>query len=157
MDNIRQYLLSIVAAAVIAALAVSLVDKKSTHAAIIKLLASVFLSITVISPWTKIQFDDLSSYFDSLELSAGSIAEEGSNMASKETAAIISSRMEAYILDKASSLGFHPEVTVVLTESPPYTPCSVTLRGTASPYAKNRLQQIILNDLGIPEEEQSWN
>ena len=156
MEDIRQYLLSIVAAAIVSALAINMIGKKGIYTTVVKLLAGLFLSITIISPWTKLQLQDLSSYFSDLELDAEDIVSEGEDMAVSATASIIKEQVTAYILDKASSLGLNLEVEVTMTESSPPVPSAVALKGTASPYAKQHLQQIITDELGIPEENQSW-
>ena len=94
--------------------------------------------------------------FFRLELDAEDIVSEGEDMAVSATASIIKEQVTAYILDKASSLGLNLEVEVTMTGSSPPVPSAVALKGTASPYAKQRLQQIITDELGIPEENQSW-
>ena len=50
MDSIRQYLLSITAAAVICAIINALSGKKGTTSAVVKLLSGLFLTLSVISP-----------------------------------------------------------------------------------------------------------
>lgn len=156
MDDIRQYLLSVVSAAVISALAINVIGKKGIYASVVKLLAGLFLSITVISPWAKLQIGDLSSYLDNLELDAADVIAKGEYMAADAAGTIIKDQLEAYILDKASAIGIQVKVEVVLTDTDPPVPCSVTISGAASPYAKQRLQQMIADELGIPKENQSW-
>lgn len=156
MDDIRQYLLSVVSAAVISALAINVIGKKGIYASVVKLLAGLFLSITVISPWAKLQIGDLSSYLDNLELDAADVIAKGEYMAADAAGTIIKDQLEAYILDKASAIGIQVKAEVVLTDTDPPVPCSVTISGAASPYAKQRLQQMIADELGIPKENQSW-
>lgn len=156
MEGIRQYLLSIVAAALISTLAISLIGKKGLYSAIVKLLAGLYLSITVISPWTKLQFADLSAYLNGLELDATDVIAEGEYMASEAVSSIIIKHVEAYILDKASALDLQIEVEITLTDADPPSIHTVIIKGSASPYAKQQLQQIIAEDIGVPKENQSW-
>lgn len=157
MEKIGQYLLSVAVAALICGILSALVGKKTTGGALVKLLCGLFLVATVISPWAQVQLDDLTSYLDSLTLDANTITSAGVEIAAEEEAAIIKSKLEAYILDKADSLGLDLAVDVTLEEIQPYLPHTVTLTGTVSPYAKQVLSQYIADDLGIPEAYQLWN
>lgn len=156
MEGVKQYLLSIIAAAIISALVITIIGKKGAHAAIVRLLTGLFLAMTVVSPWTKLQMNDLSSYFEGISLEANSVSSEAMAMISEERTSIIKNEIEAYILDKAASLELDIKVDVELSDQDPPTPYAVTISGTASPYAKQRLQSIISEKLGVPKEQQSW-
>lgn len=156
MEGIRQYLLSVILAAIFCALTVNILGKKGVYTAVVKLLTGLFMAVVVIAPWRKLQITDLSGYLDSLNFEASEIVQEGEDMAAEATASIIKDNIEAYILDKAFSLGLDIQVNVVLTETSPFAPDSVTVSGSVSPYAKQKLQKIISDELGIPEEKQSW-
>ena len=69
---------------------------------------------------------------------------------------IIKGETEAYILDKAASLGVELEVDVLLEDMYPMAPKTVRLSGSVSPYVRNRLQNIIAEELGISKENQIW-
>ena len=156
MEAIRQYLLSVVAAAIICGVTTNLLGKKGTFGAVLKLLTGLFLAITVVSPLTKIQLIDFYEYADNLSIESGALTQQGQTMANEELRAIIKSRTEAYILDKAASMGSDLRVEVKLSDSDPPQPASVTIEGAVSPYAKQRLKELIANELGIPEENQVW-
>ena len=112
--------------------------------------------MTVISPWTKLRFEDISSYFADIQTDADQIIGEGEEIAADATVAIIKKQVEAYILDKAHSLDIDIEVEVAFAELRPLVPDAVTIKGAVSPYAKLQLQQMIADDLGIPKENQMW-
>ena len=156
MDGIKSYLLSIIAAAIISGLILSFIGKKGTNAAVTKLLVGIFMAITVISPWTKLEIGTLTDFFSNTELEASGIVMEGQRLATETMSSIIKSRTEAYILDKAAALGLEINADVTVAGTDPLLPDSVTLSGQASPYARTRLQQFIEQDLGIPEEKQLW-
>lgn len=156
MDDIRQYLLSITAAAVICSLITSIMGKKGTYAAIVRMLCGLFMAITMISPLIQIQLSDFSFYYGSIMTEADAAAANGSLMANEAVAAIIKSETETYILDKALSMGLSIEVEVTLSDSGTQHPYKVRLSGTASPYARQKLKEMIASDLGIPEENQAW-
>lgn len=156
VDGIRQYLISVIAAAIICSVIISFTGKKGTSSAMIKLLCGLFLSVTVASPWVGIKIHDISTYFQVLHSDANSIVSDGQIAAREETSAIIKSKTEAYILDKASSLGLAITVNVSLDDGQIPAPVSVTLQGKASPYAQQHLGLIIADELGIPKERQTW-
>lgn len=156
MDSIKDYLVSVIAAAIITGIATSVVGKKGTIGSIIKLLTGLFLIITVISPWTKLDISTLTEYFSDYSAQASSVVAQGEAVAQSEVAAIIKDQSEAYILDKASLLGLDIAIQVTLSESDPPAPESVTIQGTVSPYAKKSLEQILSIDLGIAKENQHW-
>jgi len=156
MEQIRQYLLSVIGAAILCGIVNSLIGSKSPHAAIIKLISGLCMAFTVISPILKIQIDDYSDYLSSFTDDAKEVVSSGEEIAMNELYAIIKGRTEAYILDKAASLGLDVEVEVTLSNDIPPLPCAVTISGSASPYSKNALAQYIANDLGIPKEDQIW-
>ena len=157
MDSVTKYLLSVAAAAIISGILSSLIGKSSAVGSLIKLLCGLFLAVTVIAPLAQIRLDDFTNYLDGLSLEANAYTGEGKDIAAKETTAIIKSNLEAYILDKAESLGLDITVSVTLNNEYPYLPQSVTVTGNTSPYARQCLSTYIENDLAIPEDRQTWN
>ena len=156
MDAIRAYLLSVIGAAIISALSINFLGKNDAQSAIIKLLAGLFLSITVISPWTRIRLNNISSYFESLKVNADDVVSSGTAVADTALDQIIKERTETYILDKASSYTANINVDVTLSKSTPRTPESVVIYGTVAPYVKQQLQKVMEDDLAIPKENQYW-
>lgn len=156
MENIRQYLLSLIASAIICSVVISIIGNKNTLSPVIKLLAGLFIIYTALAPWAKLRLDGLLSYFDDLKLEASVSVSKGSNSAVQATASIIKNQTEAYILDKASSMGAEITVEVIVQETTPPTPCYVEIEGTLAPYHKQRLEQVVINELGIPKENLSW-
>ena len=156
MTSMRAYLLSVVSAAIVCAIVGKLVDRKGAYSRIIQLLTGIFLSITVVSPLTKITFTELDAYFSQLQVDANSATQDGEDAAYLATFEIIKENTEAYILDKAKNIGAHIRVEVHLSENTPPIPSAVTISGTVAPYAKMQLQNIIENDLAISKENQHW-
>ena len=156
MSNVAQYLLTVIAAAVISGIVMRIMDDKSVFHPIIKLLTGLFLTVTAISPVLNLHFDDLSSYFSDLESEASSIVSEGKEIAAHATGSIIKSQVEAYILDKAASLNLNIDVEVVLSETEPVYPAFIQFNGSVSPYGKQCMEQIVSDELGIPKENQKW-
>lgn len=156
MGSIKNYLISVIAAAIISAIATGIVGKKGTVGAVIKLLTGLFLIITAIYPITKLNFDTLPDYFSEYSIQASAYSLQGEAIAQDEILAIIKSQVEAYILDKASFMDMEIDVQVTMSETSPSVPETVTVSGAVSPYGKKRLEQILCNDLGIAKENQFW-
>ena len=156
MEQLRNYVITVVAAAVICAVINALMDKKGTHGAIVKMLTGLFLTVAVLSPWVSIRISDWNSFSMDLEAAAGEAVAVGEEMAADAMKGIIKEKAEAYILDKAASMAINIEVEVMLDSADLPLPEKVYLKGSASPYAKERLCQCIAADLGIPEEKQIW-
>lgn len=156
MGWVKQYILSVVAAAIICAIIKTLADGKSTPSYIIKLLAGLFLALTVVAPVAKLELVDITDYIQNFQASADAAVQSGVTYSAAELSAIIKSSAQAYILDKAQSLGAEIVAEVYLNDDLPPVPCAVTLKGQVSPYVKQRLTQCIADDLGIAEENQKW-
>lgn len=157
VEHIRSYLLSVVAAAMICSIISVLTPKDSAYGAIVKMICGLFIAITAISPLLDFQVMDSVAFWDDLHTDAGVIIDRGEEMANRASCEIIKSQSEAYILDKASSLGLTVKVEVTLTDSVPPSPYSIKINGAVSPYQKQFLQQLIQNEMAIPEERQTWN
>lgn len=156
MDSIRQYILSVTAAVAICGFLTALFNNKGTFGVIIKLLTGLFLAITMISPLVKLNIGDYTQFFEDITAAAKDAANNGEQMAADATKAIIKSQTEAYILDKATSLGLDITVDVFFDNDTLFAPNGVIIHGAVAPLAKNRLQRYIVDDLGIPEENQKW-
>ena len=156
MDLIRQYILGIVSAALICAIAFKMLDGKGVSAQLGKMVCGVFLMFTLLQPVSS--FSLVSDVFssESFYLDGESVAFEGQNSSREQLRAIISDRVEAYILDKASQYDAQLLITVYLSEEDIPVPESITLTGSISPYGKQQLQTMMEQELGIKKEDQKW-
>lgn len=152
----RQYLLSLICAALVCSIIYGLLDKKSAYFPIIKLICGLFITITAISPLTNISIPDISEYIGDTKFDAKALISEGQTSSYESMGTIIRANLESYILGVADELGADVQVEIELDEQLPPGPCSVRITGNVSPYKMQRLQQIIEKDVGIPEEKQIW-
>lgn len=150
----KSYILSVVAAAVICAAVRGVLSEKTGNGQLVKLLCGIFLAVTILHPLVTISFQGISGYFDGMTEDAQSWTNEGKSAAREQMDAIIKSEVQAYILDKAKRMGLDITATVELNENG--VPCGVTLRGEASPYAKEVMSAFMEDNLGIAEENQKW-
>lgn len=156
MEALGRYILSVTAAAIAFAVLQTLVGKKGTASALVRLIGGLFLTFTVIAPIAALDLDAIfASNLDFME-QGSAIAAQGQEIAQSELRTIIKQRCEAYILDKAETYRAQLEVEVTLSQDDIPTPTAVRLRGSASPYAKFNLQQWLQDEMGIPREHQVW-
>lgn len=153
----KQYLLSVVTAAIISGIVTKLLGSKGTQGAIGKLIAGLFLAFAVISPLRSVRIHDLASFRVSYSEAADLAVEAGKEMTLQALQTRIKEQCEAYILDKARSLNVELEAEVTVSEDDIPTPVAVQLSGNVSPNAKSSLTRIITEDLGIPKEDQKWS
>ena len=153
MEGLRQYVISVVTAALICGVISGLVQD-GTARPLVRLLCGVFLAITAVRPIAQMNLADLSDFSFAYAEEAESIAAMGENMAHDSMVDIIKAESEAYILDKASDL--NAEITVDMIISDEKIPVSAVISGEVSPYARKQLEDILRTDLGIAKENQKW-
>ena len=150
---VKDYIITVIAAASLCAVITHFVGNKGTAAAIIKLLTGLFMATALLRPVVHVQITEFVSFAEDIKNEANRITESGKKAAQEQMESIIISRSQAYILDKAASLGIDIDAEIYLED---YIPASVRVTGAVSPYAKARLSSYIEETLGIPTEAQEW-
>lgn len=156
MDALRQYILSVTAAALICGILSGLVQNGAAKE-ILRLLCGLFLTIVVIRPLIGLDLEKLTDWSLDRVPEGESMAALGENMARQAAAEIIKSETEAYILDKAAALNASLTVEVTVSGDDTPLPVAVTLRGEIAPNARQQLEHILQTELGIAKEDQQWN
>ena len=154
MEALRQYVISVVAAAMLCGIVVRLFPNGSGKQ-MGKLICGLFLAYTVLSPISRVDFSKLPDFSLRCMDDAEDAAAMGENLARDSMADIIKEETEAYILDKADS-DLNAQVRVEVAVGEDNLPAAVTISGEASPYARRQIQAMIANDLGISKENQTW-
>lgn len=154
MQALGEYVISIGAAAFVIGILGSLMPKGPSKE-ILKLVCGLFLAFTVISPVSNIQIPELSDVAESWKAEGKEATLTGEEMAREEARQCITRELTAYILDKAAALGLTPEVQVTLHDET-FHPTGITLTGEASPILRQRLSEILQNDLGLTQEDIIW-
>ena len=156
MEDIRTYLIRVTAAALICGIVTSITGKKGSIAAMVRLMSVMFLIAVIIAPITRVRLSGMTECRDVVYGEVDGIVAQGQLSSREAVAAIIKKETEAYILDKAGAYGAQITVSVALTEDELPVPKSVRVEGGISPYGKLQLQKLIIEELGIPLEEQTW-
>ena len=149
---VKGYILSVTAAAMVSAIIVRLVGKNGTGT-IIKALAGLFLTLTVLKPLVDVEIDRLTLITDSFREQAEEAVSYGELASRKMLDGIITEQLQTYILDKAKEFGAEPDVELALTDG---IPSGIRLSGRFSPYSKLQLSKWLNEELGIPLEAQIW-
>lgn len=153
MNAIGNYLLSVCAAALLAAVAAELAGS-TPMGRLVRYLGGLFVALTVVSALLKLELPDVEKWIGDFRYEGQAFAADGAAMANDAAQDIIKQRLEAYILDKAASCGSDISVVICLNEEG--IPESVTLEGDVSVEAKKKLIRILDTELGLGEEAQYW-
>ena len=154
--DISKYVLSVVGAALICGIVASVLGEKGTLGVAVKLLAGIYMTLTIVAPWGQLRLDELTQWKEQITADGERISISGQNEAREAMAQSIITSTRSYILEKAEALGVELTVEVMLDESPIPVPEQVRIRGNISPYNREKLGSIIERDLGIPTEAQIW-
>lgn len=153
MDGIKDYLISIAAAAIITGIIVGITKKSGAISSIVKLLAGLFMTVTVLHPLVDIRLSEALDYFESLSIDADTAVQVGQFAAEEEMKQHIKERCSAYVLEKAKTLGADIKVEFYLDD---LVPSSVQISGAVSPFTKQQLSNYITANIGISLEDQLW-
>lgn len=154
MEGLRQYIISVITAAMICGLVTAFSGSKTGSS--MKMIAGLFLTMTIVTPFFQIKRLDFSDIFVPYIRESEQCIAYGEKAAQDATAQIIKEQVCAYILDKAESLGLTVSIEVFLEEKSPYLPDRISISGSVSPQDKARLESYISETLGIPKEKQQW-
>lgn len=156
MENIRQYILSLICVVIICSLIPEFITENGSHKKMIKFATGMLIIIVAMAPITG---NDIWR----IELATGDLSQEaqyalsaGQEQADNMLRRIITEQTQAYILDKAASMGAELSAQIILTDAQPPTPDIVLLTGTVSPYVKKQLSNVLIRDLAISEDKLQW-
>ena len=156
MIAIKQYILSIIVSSVLISILDRLTNKNIQLNKQIKLVSSIFMTVVIILPVSSVDISDCLNYMESIRFDASEVTAEGDIIYKEHISKIIKEECESYILEKARQLGVSINVEIYCTDSDIPSPLSAYISGTVSPHAKECIQRLISEDLGIPKEEQIW-
>ena len=154
MDGIREYLIGVVAAALLCGIITTLTGTKGTVGVAVKLVSGLLMLLAVIRPWTSISLDGLFGWADDITAGGTGFVASGEMMAGEAYRASIKQQTEAYIVDEAKALDCDLTVEVILSTDG--VPSQVKLAGEVSPYVRQTLTNLITERLGIKREDQIW-
>ena len=156
MDAVRRYLFSLCAAALLCSLVRALVPKGRMKS-ICSLLCGVFLAMTALSGLAGWQLTDVAEELTKMRIAAAE-ARTGVEIRNREAlSAIIKSKTEAYIWDKAQELDLSVSIEVMVEADGSYPyPSGVQITGAFTPQQRKALEAYIEENLAIGKERQIW-
>lgn len=154
MDEIRRYLLSVIATALICGLLPDLLRDGGTKT-LVKTACGLVLTVTVFSPLKNVS-PGLPDDFPSFRDSASFAAADGESLAKDAMLGVIKSKAETYILDKAAQWDADIRVDLELDGTFPYVPVAARISGTYSPMAQTEIEALLATQFEIPKEAQTW-
>lgn len=150
-----RYVLSVICAALISGVALSLAQSSAAKG-VVKLLCGAFLAVTVVSPLTRMDLESLLDLPFPDRDDVETMTAAGERMARKSLEESIVARCAAYIQDKAAACGAEVSVEIGVSGDPIPVPGEAVITGNLSPAAREKLKTMIHSDLGIPEESIRW-
>ena len=157
-EAVREYLLSVVAVALLSGVVLALTPKGAVHRTL-TFLCGLAMILTALGPVAKLDFDTLAQSMARTRIQAEEAAEGVTVDSTELIAEIIKEESETYIWDKAAALGMTvTDVTVEVstdgTYPYPYS-AAITVDGTEEQW--QQLQQALEEELAIPAERQEWH
>ena len=154
MDSLREYILSVVCAAILCGIIKGLAGKTGGSTPVMKLLCGIFLTLSMVKPLMEIKLEDLTDYTRDLHTEAVAASAQGEEIYDSLLKDRIIASTESYILDKARELSMELDVEVSLDQD--QIPREVILKGEWEEPRKRELQDILASELGIAKERQIW-
>lgn len=153
MAGLRSWLLALVAASLICALADALIPKGAVKR-VGRLVCGLVLASAILSPLAGLDVESGQSWLErhlaSVEFQRAELEEEVNG----QMKVIIEQEYAAYIVDKAAQLGAACSArTECRRDGGLYLPQRVEVTGAVPPPLQAELVQIIVRDLGVPEEQ----
>lgn len=153
MDGLREYVIRVVAAALISGVVIRLTEGIGSGE-IIRMLCGLFMTLILLQPIIGRRELQWEFMLPQIRRQAEENVLEGVAAAEKIRQEFIMRQAETYISNRAAEMDTEIQAEIMLGEDS--LPESVVLTGAVSPLNKSRLTQIIASELGIPRERQEW-
>ncbi len=156
-EALRNYLLAVVAAALLSSILLSLVPKGGVRRTL-SFLCGLILLLTVLGPLADLDGAALAEQLARMRLETERSARAVEDGSRELEAALIKEQAEAYIWDKAAELGISLERVSVGVDVTGEVPAlrAVEVTAACTPAQRQRIQAVIERDLGIARERQEW-
>lgn len=153
MDGLREYVIRVVAVALISGVVIRLTEGIGSGE-IIRMLCGLFMTLILLQPIIGRRELQWEFMLPQIRRQAEENVLEGVAAAEKIRQEFIMRQAETYISNRAAEMDTEIQAEIMLGEDS--LPESVVLTGAVSPLNKSRLTQIIASELGIPRERQEW-
>ena len=154
MELLRNWILGLAGTAVICSAAAHLTPQGQVKK-VVQLLCGVAMTAALLSPLLKADLGEYGLNLSQYRAGAAELTSQAETLRQSLDRSIIEEKLEAYILDKAQSLGADvtaAEVTMQWSTEGYWYPARALLQG---PF-HDRLSRLLEAELGIPESAQTW-
>ena len=157
-QSVREYLLSVVAIALLAGVVLALTPKGAVHRTL-TFFSGLALILTALGPIARLDFDALAQTMAKTRLEAAEAAEGVSIDNTQLIAELIKEETETYIWDKAAAMEMElTDVTVEVRIGGAYPyPYRAVLTANCTEEQRQQLTKALEADLAIPAERQEWH
>ena len=155
MGALREWLLSVTAAAILCALAQGLIPPGPVRR-VGRMTAGLVMAAALLAPLVSLRGIEPQQWLESWQPQEEVQELEEQRDGTMKT--IIETECGAYIVDKAARLGAKCEAQVVCTQEGEgvFLPWQVTITGEMSPGQREQLTKQIQEELGVPPERQQY-
>ncbi len=121
---------------------------------------TVVLIMTILIPLSKLELTEYSVELAKYREMGNELTDKGTEIRDSMSRTVIQQECEAYIMDKAETLGIEiaeVKVTAFWSGEGVWVPESVKIQSGCSEAERKRLSDVIFAGLGIPAENQEWS
>ena len=156
-ELVRQWLLGVACTALILAVADSLAPDGSVKK-ICRLAGGLALLLAAVGPFIRLDVGELTKMLEERQALARSCEETLKEQNNLFYQAIIEEGTAAYIVDKAEEMGISCQAEVTFSYDENGVPClwEVTARGSWTDEAREALERLLEDDLGVPPQRQHY-
>lgn len=157
MEVLRNWLLGVTAAAILCALANSLMPQGGVRK-VGQLACGLVMLAAILRPLVQLQAVSPAQLWETgLVQDAGRLQELGEDR-DETMKSLIEEELEAYIVDKAAQLGVSctPQITCQPGENGVFLPERAVVQGSFTPEQQQALSQVLEEELGVSRDRQSF-
>ena len=158
-EALRSWIIGLAGAAMVTAVAMTVAPEGKVKK-VVSLICGLVTIIALIKPIAGINYNDFAKNLASYQKSAEGFSSHVDSANEKLTRLIIEDKCKAYILDKGKSLGIgdlEVSVTASWSKDGYWYPSGARLASNADKATRDKLNQSIEAELGIPPEELIWS
>ena len=156
MSSVKGYVFSLVVIGILCAVIRLFFEKNNNLLPLIKLVTGVMITVIAIKPLVNIDQSEFIDSLDVMDVTGECIVKDAEQQARVALEKYITEKTVAYISDEAAKLGASVIVDVSLNNDSIQKPVAVTLQGNVSPYVQERINRMIITDLGICEDSHTF-
>ncbi len=153
MEPWKEYILGVIAVSITCSIILQMIPESGTKA-VLHIVCGVLLTVIILQPVSGICMDDILKIQSYEPESVDAYLDIGTEVSDKMRSQYITDRYGAYVLDKAKAMG--AEIVPLITVDESYTPVFAEIQGEIAPETRERLEKILIEDMGITRENLRW-